>query len=42
MSVGPARNGEPLEVGVVEDKLGAAVIHAMDARLKFLQGWWIK
>jgi hypothetical protein len=31
-----------LEVGVVEDDEGAAVIHAMPARAKFLKGWWTK
>jgi len=40
MYVGPARAGEPLEVGVVDDDDGLAVIHAMTARPKFLKGWW--
>jgi hypothetical protein len=31
-----------LEVGVVEDDGGVAVIHAMLARAKFLKGWWTK
>lgn len=41
MFVGPARNGEPLEVGVVIDAEGVAIIHAMRARPKFLVGWWM-
>jgi hypothetical protein len=40
MFIGPARDGEPLEVGVVLDNDGVAVIHAMRARAKFLKGWW--
>jgi hypothetical protein len=40
MFVGPAHDGAPLEVGVVDDDEGAAVIHAMAARRKFLEGWW--
>lgn len=40
MFIGPARDGEPLEVGVVIDNEGVAVIHAMRARAKFLKGWW--
>ena len=40
MFIGPSRAGEPLEVGVVEDDEGVAVIHAMAARDKFLKGWW--
>jgi hypothetical protein len=31
-----------LEVGVVSDEEGAAMIHAMRARGKFLEGWWIE
>ena len=42
MFIGPARSGEPLEVGVVVDDDGAAVIHAMPARVKFLKGWWLR
>lgn len=42
MFIGPARSGEPLEVGVVVDEDGAAVIHAMPARPKFLKGWWLR
>lgn len=42
MFVGPSRTGVPLEVGVVTDDEGTAVIHAMVAREKFLKGWWIK
>ncbi len=40
MFVGPATTAEPLEVGVVDDDGGVAVIHAMPARQKFLKGWW--
>ena len=40
MFVGPSRSGEPLEVGVVVDDDGEAIIHAMPARPKFLKGWW--
>jgi hypothetical protein len=40
MYIGPARNADPLEVGVVNDEEGTAVIHAMPARPKFLEGWW--
>jgi hypothetical protein len=40
MFIGPSMTGAPLEVGVVEDDAGVAVIHAMPARAKFLKGWW--
>jgi hypothetical protein len=40
MFVGPSRTGDPLEVGVVVDDDGEAIIHAMPARPKFLKGWW--
>lgn len=40
MFIGPAMNAEPLEVGVVTDDDGVAIIHAMPARHKFLKGWW--
>jgi hypothetical protein len=40
MFIGPSRSGEPLEVGVVTDEDGSAVIHAMRACGKFLKGWW--
>jgi hypothetical protein len=40
MFIGPAMNAEPLEVGVVTDDDGLAIIHAMPARRKFLKGWW--
>ncbi len=40
MFIGPSRTVEPLEVGVVLDDDGAAIIHAMKARAKFLKGWW--
>jgi hypothetical protein len=42
MFIGPSRTAEPLEVGVVSDEEGTAVIHAMRARGKFLEGWWIE
>lgn len=40
MFIGPSTTTEPLEVGVVTDGDGTAVIHAMPARDKFLKGWW--
>lgn len=40
MYIGPALDTEPLEIGVVNDEDGTAVIHAMRARSKFLTGWW--
>ena len=40
MFIGPSNNRDPLEIGVVTDDDGTAVIHAMRARSKFLQGWW--
>ena len=42
MFIGPARSGDPLEVGVVVDDEGVAIIHAMRARPKFLKGWWMR
>jgi len=42
MFVGPSMSAEPLEVGVVTDQDGTAIIHAMAARAKFLKGWWKK
>jgi hypothetical protein len=42
MFIGPALTAEPLEIGVVTDGAGTAVIHAMIARNKFLEGWWMK
>ena len=40
MLIGPTRSGEPLEIGVVSDDEGVAIIHAMKARPKSLKGWW--
>jgi len=40
MYIGPGSNADPLEIGVVDDGQGTAVIHAMPARPKFLKGWW--
>lgn len=40
MLIGPAEDGRPLEVGIVEDDDGIALIHAMPARPKFLEGGW--
>lgn len=40
MFVGPSLTSSPLEIGVVTDDQGSAVIHAMQARDKFLKGWW--
>jgi hypothetical protein len=42
MFIGPSRSGDPLEVGVVIDADGVAIIHAMRARPKFLKGWWMR
>jgi hypothetical protein len=39
MIIGPSRTGAPLEVGVLFNPDGIAVIHAMAARPKFLEGW---
>lgn len=41
MFIAPSRTAEPLEVGVVSEEEGTAVIHAMRARGKFLEGWWV-
>jgi hypothetical protein len=35
MYIGPATTAEPLEIGVVEDDQGLAVIHVMPARASF-------
>lgn len=40
MFIGPARGGSPIEVAVVADDDGEALIHCMPARAKFLKGWW--
>jgi hypothetical protein len=40
MPIGPDTDGRPVEVGVVADDDGVAIIHAMAARSKFLKGWW--
>jgi hypothetical protein len=42
MFIDPSTRAGPLEVGVVTDDEGAAIIHAMKAREKFLKGWWTK
>jgi hypothetical protein len=31
-----------MEIGVVSDEDGTAIIHAMVARTKFLEGWWTR
>lgn len=36
-TIGPSRSAEPLEVGVVVDDEGEAIIHAMPTRRKFLE-----
>lgn len=36
--IGPSISGEMLEVGVVHDEHGVAIIHAMVTRRKFLGG----
>lgn len=40
MFIGPSTKAVPLEIGVVSDGEGTAIIHAMVARRKFLEGWW--
>lgn len=40
MFIGPSTTSTPIEVGVVTDDDGVAIIHAMPAREKFLTGWW--
>ena len=40
MFIGPSMTSAPLEVGIVTDDHGVAIIHAMPARKKFLTGWW--
>ena len=42
MFIGPSSTAELLEIGVVADDEGTAIIHAMKAREKFLKGWWIR
>lgn len=38
MFIGPSKTAQPLEIAVVTDEDGTAVIHAMPARPKFLRG----
>jgi hypothetical protein len=40
MFIDPSTKGVLLEIGVVTDDAGNAVIHAIPARPKFLKGWW--
>lgn len=42
MFIGPSTTGQPLEVAVVRDESGPAIIHAMGARRKFLKGKWFR
>ena len=42
MFIGPSGAAEPLEVVVVTDEEGTAIIHAMKACPKFLKGRWTK
>ncbi|MGH9270056.1 MAG: hypothetical protein ACRDZ2_02165 [Ilumatobacteraceae bacterium] len=42
MFIGPSSNGAPLEVGVVSDEDGTAVIHAMVARDKLVKRRWLR
>ena len=37
MYIGPSLTGAPVEVGVVVDEDGQAIVHAMAARSKFLK-----
>ena len=36
--IGPSTTGEPLEIVIVSDETGTAIIHAMVARTKYLEG----
>ena len=36
--IGPSTSAAPLEVGVLRDESGIAIIHAMSARRKYLEG----
>jgi hypothetical protein len=38
--IGARRDGAPLEIAVIADEDGEAIVHAMPARAKFLRGWW--
>ena len=40
MFIGPSTMGQPLEVAVVRDDRGTAIIHAMGARRKYLGDQW--
>jgi len=42
ISIGPARDGALLELGLVRDRAGIGVVHAMPARRRFLRGWLIR
>ena len=42
MFIGPSTTGQPLEVAVVRDDRGTAIIHAMGARRKYLGDQWLK
>lgn len=35
--IGPSTTGEPLEIVIVSDEAGTAIIHAMVARRKYLE-----
>ena len=35
--IGPSRSAAPLEVVVLQDESGTAIIHAMEARRKYLE-----
>lgn len=37
MVIGPSTTGQPLEIVIVRDEAGVAIIHAMVARRKFLE-----
>ena len=41
MVVEPARSGELIEIGLVRDRMGIGVVHAMVARRRFLKGWLV-
>ena len=42
MFIGPSTTDQPLEVAVVRDDRGTAIIHAMGARRNYLGDQWLK
>ncbi|MBB5789933.1 hypothetical protein [Jiangella mangrovi] len=37
MLIGPGRSGQLLEIGVVRSEFGSSIVHAMNARPKYLR-----